>query len=111
MSSAAVVSGDEASLSSPRRDPDMEILSRLDRYIDRFRQGAVYAKVIDAVCESSQVDFEEGGVDQGTLELLRSVRDIFILLCATAGWQHDRHPDSGMSFRLPPSHPGGNERF
>lgn len=30
--------------------------------------------VIDAVCEQSQVNFEEGGIDQGTLELLKSVR-------------------------------------
>jgi len=36
-------------------------------------QGGVYSKVIDAVCEQSQVDFEEGGIDQGTLELLKSV--------------------------------------
>jgi hypothetical protein len=36
-------------------------------------QGPVYSKVIDAVCEQSQVDFEEGGIDQGTLELLKSV--------------------------------------
>jgi hypothetical protein len=37
-------------------------------------QGPVYSKVIDAVCEQSQVDFEEGGIDQGTLDLLKSVR-------------------------------------
>jgi hypothetical protein len=36
----------------------------------------VYGKVIDAVCEQSQVDFEEGGIDQGTLELLKSVRHL-----------------------------------
>src|SRR2546423_9994349 len=37
-------------------------------------KGPVYSKVIDTVCEQSQVDFEEGGIDQGTLELLKSVR-------------------------------------
>jgi hypothetical protein len=34
----------------------------------------VYGRVIDQVCEQSQVDFEEGGIDQSTLELLKSVR-------------------------------------
>ena len=33
----------------------------------------MYAKVIQEVCDQSQVDFEEGGVDPGTLEKLKSV--------------------------------------
>jgi len=36
-------------------------------------QGDVYDKVIKVVCEQSQVDFEEGGVDESTLKLLKSV--------------------------------------
>ncbi|KAK7897757.1 hypothetical protein LTR67_004387 [Exophiala xenobiotica] len=34
--------------------------------------GDVYAKVINDVCESSRQDFEEGGVELATLDLLRS---------------------------------------
>ncbi|KIW31076.1 uncharacterized protein PV07_02758 [Cladophialophora immunda] len=34
--------------------------------------GDVYAKVINDVCEASRQDFEEGGVELATLELLRS---------------------------------------
>ena len=46
-------------------------------------QGGVYNKIVDAVCEQSQVDFEEGGIDQGTLELLKSVgQDLIWLSCA-----------------------------
>jgi hypothetical protein len=37
------------------------------------KQGDVYAKVIGDVCEASSKDFEEGGVELATLELLRSV--------------------------------------
>ncbi|KAL1986462.1 hypothetical protein VTN96DRAFT_6382 [Rasamsonia emersonii] len=33
--------------------------------------GMVYDRVIQEVCEASQVDFEEGGVDQQTLEEMR----------------------------------------
>ena len=36
-------------------------------------QGTVFERVIQEVCESSQVDFEESGVDQQTLEDLRQV--------------------------------------
>ena len=36
-------------------------------------QGGVYAKIIQDVLEASQVDFEEGGVDQSTLDKLRKV--------------------------------------
>ncbi|KAK2775810.1 transcription factor IIA subunit alpha [Onygenales sp. PD_12] len=35
------------------------------------KQGVVFDRVIQEVCDSSQVDFEEGGVDQQTLEDLR----------------------------------------
>ncbi|CRG89302.1 WD repeat-containing protein slp1 [Talaromyces islandicus] len=34
--------------------------------------GTVYDRVIQDVCEASQVDFEEGGVDQQTLEEMRA---------------------------------------
>ncbi|KAH8698829.1 transcription factor IIA, alpha/beta subunit [Talaromyces proteolyticus] len=34
--------------------------------------GTVYDRVIQEVCEASQVDFEEGGVDQTTLEEMRT---------------------------------------
>ncbi|OAL38966.1 hypothetical protein AYO20_01717 [Fonsecaea nubica] len=37
-----------------------------------LHQGDVYAKVITDVCEASRQDFEEGGVELATLELLRS---------------------------------------
>ncbi|KAF5015858.1 hypothetical protein F66182_12649, partial [Fusarium sp. NRRL 66182] len=33
--------------------------------------GTVYDRVIQEVCEASRVDFEEGGVDQQTLEEMR----------------------------------------
>ncbi|PGH28165.1 hypothetical protein AJ80_00055 [Polytolypa hystricis UAMH7299] len=33
--------------------------------------GAIYERVVQEVCDSSQIDFEEGGVDQQTLEDLR----------------------------------------
>lgn len=36
-------------------------------------QGVVFDRVIQEVCDSSQIDFEEGGVDQQTLEDLRKV--------------------------------------
>ncbi|ETI19764.1 hypothetical protein G647_08777 [Cladophialophora carrionii CBS 160.54] len=35
-------------------------------------QGEVYAKVINDVCEASRQDFEEGGVELATLDLLKS---------------------------------------
>ena len=34
----------------------------------------VYQQIISDVVEASRVDFEEGGVDEGTLEDLRKVR-------------------------------------
>ncbi|KIX07872.1 uncharacterized protein Z518_02526 [Rhinocladiella mackenziei CBS 650.93] len=37
-----------------------------------FTQGDVYAKVINDVCEHSRQDFEEGGVELATLDLLKS---------------------------------------
>ena len=40
---------------------------------DIVLQGELYNKVIQAVVEASQVDFEEGGVDQKALEVLRQV--------------------------------------
>jgi hypothetical protein len=47
----------------------------------------VFEKVIQEVCDSSQVDFEESGVDQQTLHNLREVSIIFpfILPCP---WSH-----------------------
>lgn len=36
----------------------------------------MFEKVIQEVCEASQVDFEESGVDQKTLLDLRAVSDI-----------------------------------
>lgn len=52
----------------------------------------MYAKVIRDVCENSRTDFEEGGVDLSTLELLQSVRSSFHLLlfevvhCSRSSW-------------------------
>jgi hypothetical protein len=40
-------------------------------------QGVVFERVIREVCEASQVDFEEGGVDQQTLEEMRQVSSMF----------------------------------
>jgi len=37
-------------------------------------QGEVYAKVINDVCEHSRQDFEEGGVELATLDMLKLVR-------------------------------------
>jgi transcription initiation factor TFIIA large subunit len=39
----------------------------------------VFERVIQEVCDASQVDFEESGVDQQTLADLRNVSDFFIL--------------------------------
>lgn len=36
----------------------------------------MYDRVIREVCDASQVDFEEGGVDQQTLEDLKKVRQV-----------------------------------
>jgi hypothetical protein len=36
-------------------------------------QGSVFERVIQEVCDASQVDFEESGVDQQTLADLRNV--------------------------------------
>jgi hypothetical protein len=41
-------------------------------------QGTVFERVIREVCEASQVDFEEGGVDQHTLEEMKTVSKSFI---------------------------------
>lgn len=41
-------------------------------------QGTVFERVIQEVCDASQVDFEESGVDQQTLVDLRKVRDLFL---------------------------------
>lgn len=40
----------------------------------------MYDRVIQEVCEASRVDFEEGGVDQQTLEEMRRVSLYFIFL-------------------------------
>lgn len=45
--------------------------------ISYIEQGQVYDKVIHEVCEASRVDFEEGGVDQQTLEEMRRVSQYF----------------------------------
>ena len=37
------------------------------------KQGTVFERVIQDVCDASQVDFEENGVDQQTLLDLRTV--------------------------------------
>jgi hypothetical protein len=42
--------------------------------------GNVYQQIIADVIESSRVDFEEGGVDEGVLEELRLVSQPFPLL-------------------------------
>lgn len=47
-------------------------------------QGTVYDHVIQEVCAASQVDFEEGGVDQQTLEEMRTVRIEFPFLLAAS---------------------------
>lgn len=36
--------------------------------------GNIYRQIIDEVIDSSRVDFEEGGVEEGVLEDLRKVR-------------------------------------
>lgn len=52
-----------------------------------IKQGAVFDRVIQEVCDSSQVDFEESGVDQKTLLDLRMVSGIYrvISLCLGEG--------------------------
>jgi len=41
----------------------------------------VFERVIQEVCDASQVDFEESGVDQQTLSDLRKVSDLLYFLC------------------------------
>ena len=41
--------------------------------IPATKQGSIFDRVIQDVCDSSQVDFEESGVDQQTLLDLRMV--------------------------------------
>ena len=48
-------------------------LLHASRLIERSCQGSIYQRIISDVIESSQVDFEEGGVDPSTLEELRQV--------------------------------------
>jgi transcription initiation factor TFIIA large subunit len=49
--------------------------------------GNVYQQIIADVVESSRVDFEEGGVDEGVLEELRLVSLLFPLLrCCVHQW-------------------------
>lgn len=38
--------------------------------------GNIYRQIIDEVIDSSRVDFEEGGVEEGVLEDLRKVRSV-----------------------------------
>ena len=42
-------------------------------------QGQVYSRIIDQVCDASQTDFEEGGVDSDTLKLLKQVSWLVVL--------------------------------
>lgn len=42
--------------------------------------GNIYRQIIDEVIDSSRVDFEEGGVEEGVLEDLRKVRLVCFLL-------------------------------
>ncbi|OCT49856.1 transcription initiation factor TFIIA large subunit [Cladophialophora carrionii] len=46
-------------------------------------QGDVYAKVINDVCEASRQDFEEGGVELATLDLLKSPLERWV---GDGGW-------------------------
>jgi len=46
----------------------------------------VFEKVIQEVCDSSQVDFEESGVDQQTLVDLRDVSFIFSFIFLYSLW-------------------------
>ena len=57
-----------------------------------YYQGEVYAKVIVEVCKQSRPDFEDGGVDESVLDLLRSVRCSLhnFFICAIATF-HDDH--------------------
>ena len=49
--------------------------------------GNVYQQIIADVVESSRVDFEEGGVEEGVLEELRLVSLLFPLLrCCFHQW-------------------------
>lgn len=45
----------------------------------------MFDRVIQEVCEASQVDFEEGGVDQQTLEDMRKVSVCFFAFLFS-GW-------------------------
>ncbi|KAI9682338.1 MAG: transcription factor IIA subunit alpha [Caeruleum heppii] len=50
--------------------------------------GSIYHRIINEVIDSSQIDFEEGGVDQGTLDELRQVwqRKLSALQVAQFPW-------------------------
>lgn len=46
----------------------------------------MYSKIIDEVCDASQVDFEEGGVDADTLKLLKQVSNRSICVSLDSVW-------------------------
>lgn len=55
------------------RDSSHTDQTRLPYKMSNAAVGGVYAKIIQDVLEASQVDFEEGGVDQSTLDKLRKI--------------------------------------
>lgn len=68
-----------------------------------FEQGTVFDRVIQEVCDTSQVDFEESGVDQQTLLDLRMVSkrsyhiSLSLFLCLKTGepgWEATRAEES-----------------
>ncbi|KAI1926014.1 transcription factor IIA subunit alpha [Ophidiomyces ophidiicola] len=63
------------------------------------RRGVVFDRVIQDVCDSSQIDFEEGGVDQQTLEDLRQGWQKKLSSLGVAHFPWDPHPQP------PPSAP------
>lgn len=60
-------------------------------------QGAIFAKVIDEVIESCQNDFEEGGVEPGTLEELKKVRGRFSFRLVHCGIRQEHFCDMRAS--------------
>ena len=60
-------------------------------------QGAIYQRIINDVIESSQVDFEEGGVDQATLDELKQVSALRVSACKRVSSDFSIQQDSVRS--------------
>lgn len=62
--------------------------------------GNIYRQIIDEVIDSSRVDFEEGGVEEGVLEDLRKVRYVSSSLSLASRIANSINRSPSKSFRI-----------